>query len=138
MKCFFVSLNGFPARKQLFEAVPLTEPRRCRCDANPLLLQRCRGARHTPRVNYQGDPLYPVAAQDLRAEPRIFVGGSGFFLRPDHVFRYPRLSKHIVTAKAGLLPLSRPPHASTGTGPICLYTHAAYAHRSTVSKSACG
>src|ERR1017187_1505257 len=100
----------------IFEAVPLTEPRRCRCDANPLLLQRCRGARHTPRVNYQGDPVYPVVAEDLRTESRIFVGGSGFFLRPDHVFRYPRLSKQF-------------PHRDRKSGTAAAFPTAARQHR---------
>src|ERR1035437_8550251 len=98
------------------EAVPLTEPRRCRLDANSLFLPSRRGARHTPRVNYQGDPVYPVAAEDLRTESRIFVGGSGFFLRPDHVFRYPRLSKKF-------------PHRDRNSAPRSAFPTAARQHR---------
>ena len=112
MKGFFVSPNGFPAREQFPKTVPFTKPRGCRCDANSLLLQRCRGARHTARVHDQGDPVYPEAPEDLRAESRIFVGGSGFFLRPDHVFRYPRLSQQFPHRnRTGESPPACPPAA---------------------------
>jgi hypothetical protein len=80
VKGVFVSSNGLPAREQFPKTVPFTEPRGRRGDADPLLLQHCCGTRHTPRVNHQGDSAYAVAAQNLRTESRIFVGGGGTLL----------------------------------------------------------
>jgi hypothetical protein len=79
VKRVFVSPDGLPTREQFPKTVPFTESRGRWCYANPLLLQHCCGARHTPAAQ---NLRYSIPSRATTAIPDTAT--------PDRVFRQTR------------------------------------------------